>query len=191
MLRTPAGPMARLRIPSIDVDLPVYHGTGDDVLIKGVGHLEGTSLPAGGENTHSVLTAHRGLARATMFDNLHKAKIGETFSIYVLGQTLTYEITETHNVLPDDTESIQLHSGEDLVTLVTCTPLGINTHRYLVTGQRVIPTPEADINAGLADPGIPRFPWWAVISSATLMSAGVYVWHEGRKEPEQPRRRIT
>ncbi len=179
LLRTPGGTMARLKIPSIKVDLPVYHGTSDKVLDKGVGHLEGTSLPVGGEDTHSVLTAHTGLATATLFNDLNKVKLGETFTIEVFGEVLTYQVTETQTVLPDQTEAIQLETGADLVTLVTCTPLGVNTHRYLVTGQRIEPTPLPDLEAAGKAPEVPRFPWWAVILPGGVALAGFYLWRSG------------
>ncbi len=173
--------MARLRIPSIDLDLPIYHGTSDEVLEKGVGHLQGTSLPVGGENTHSVLTAHTGLSKATLFNNLNKVKIGDTFTITVLGETLTYRAIELQTILPENTGSLIIQKDKDLVTLVTCTPLGINTHRYLVTGERVSPTPLSDVEAGQEIPQVPRFPWWAVIIPSGLALAGVYVWQMGRQ----------
>ena len=135
MLNTnPDGIMARLSVPSIDVDLPIYHGTSDAVLEHGVGHLQGTSLPVGGVDTHSVLTAHTGLAKATLFSNLKDVEIGDTFTISVFGEVLTYEVVETQTILPAETGSLIIQGDRDIVTLVTCTPLGINTHRYLVTG---------------------------------------------------------
>ncbi len=181
LLKTQYGTMARLRIPSIDVDLPVYHGTSEAVLQKGVGHLQGTSLPVGGSNTHSVLSAHTGLSTATMFNNLEKMELGDTFTVEVFGEVLTYEAIETQVVLPHQTEAIQLRRDEDVMTLVTCTPLGINTHRYLVTGKRVFPTPLADIEAAQETPDIPRFPWWAVILSSSVALAGIYVYWEGKR----------
>ena len=167
-----AGVMARLRIPAIDVDLPIYHGTSDAVLAQGVGHLEGTSLPVGGMSQHSVLTAHRGLPEATLFNNLNKVEIGDTFTIEVFGEVLTYRVKSTETILPDETQSLLPEYGDDLVTLVTCTPLGINTHRYLVTGERILPTPAADIAAAGDRPEIPGFPWWAVVLTGV---AGAYV----------------
>ena len=124
------GLMARLKIPAISLDLPVYHGTADDTLLKGLGHLEGTSLPVGGEGTRSVITGHRGLAEATMFTNLD-------------------------------------------------TPLGINTHRILLTGERIYPTPAADVAAAGKRPEVPTFPWWIVALSAGLVVVGLYLWRSG------------
>lgn len=181
------GLMARIKIPSIGVDLPVYHGTSDETLAKGVGHLEGTSLPVGGVNTHATLTGHRGLATSTLFDNLNKLDTGDRFTIEVAGDVLTYEVFEAQVVEPSDTKTLVMRPGEDLVTLVTCTPLGINTHRILVTGQRVTPTPEKDIEAAGAVPDVPGFPWWAVIVPAGFVLAGVFVWRSGY--PPKPKNR--
>lgn len=174
------GLMARIRIPAIDLDLPVYHGTSDEVLEHGVGHLEGTALPVGGESTHSVLTGHRGLASAELFSRLDQVDVGDTFTIEVFGEVLTYRVLDTQVVEPEDTESLLVQPGEDLVTLVTCTPLGINTHRILVTGERVIPTPRSDLDAAGDSPDIPGFPWWAVIAGGTVLAVGSYVWLSGR-----------
>src|SRR5690625_1490874 len=163
------GVMGRLRIPAITVDLPIYHGTTDAVLTRGVGHLEGTSLPVGGVSQHSVLTAHRGLPSAELFNNLHKLAVGDTFTVEVFGETLTYRVMLTQTILPDQTQSLIPMEGSDLMTLVTCTPLGVNSHRYLVTGERVMPTPIGDVNAAGAVPEIPGFPWWAVGVSAAVI----------------------
>ena len=182
------GLMGRLRIPSIQVDLPIYHGTSDDVLAKGVGHLQGTSFPVGGESQHSVLTAHRGLPSATLFDNLGEVKIGDTFTVEVFGEVLTYKVIETQTVLPDETQALFPRYGEDLITLVTCTPLGINTHRYLVTGERVTPTPIEDVARAGARPDIPGFPWWIVVLGATLAGyVGIVAW-SGRTQAKGARR---
>ena len=172
--------MARLKIPTIDLDLPVYHGTSDQTLLEGVGHLEGTSLPVGGIDTHSVLTAHRGLASATMFNNLDQLDIGDTFTIEVFGEVLTYRVSETKVVQPHETESLYAQSGRDMVTLVTCTPLGVNTHRILVTGDRITPTPLSDMANVGASPDIPGFPWWAVWFGLGLSLLAAYVWQSGR-----------
>ena len=182
----PDGIMARLTVPSIDVDLPIYHGTSDAVLEHGVGHLQGTSLPVGGTDTHSVLTAHTGLAKATLFNNLKDVELGDTFTISVFGEVLTYQVVETQTILPEETGSLIIQSDRDIITLVTCTPLGINTHRYLVTGERIEPTPIEDIKAAEAGPVIPRFPWWAVILPAGVILVGVYVWRTGY--PPKPKK---
>lgn len=179
LLPSETGVMARLKIPSVDVDLPIYHGTSDLVLEKGVGHLQGTSLPVGGNNTHSVLTAHTGLAKATLFNNLDKVKLGDTFTISVFGEVLTYRAVDLQTVLPDHTQSLAIQKEQDLITLVTCTPLGVNTHRFLVTGQRVYPTPMKDIEAATRAPEVPRFPWWAVVIPTGVLLSGAYVWWFG------------
>lgn len=168
---TPTGVMGRLRIPTIDVDLPIYHGTSDETLAKGAGHLEGTSLPVGGTSQHSVLTAHRGLPEATLFNDLDKLKVGDRFVVEVFGEVLTYEVINTKVVEPDDTDTLRAVAGEDLVTLVTCTPLGINTHRYLVTGERVTPTPINDVRGAGEKPNIPGFAWWALVIVLALLLA--------------------
>lgn len=175
-----AGVMGRLRIPTIGVDLPIYHGTSDAVLAQGVGHLEGTSLPVGGVDQHSVLTAHRGLAQSTLFDNLDQVKVGDTFTIEVFGQVLTYRVRDTQVVRPEETQALYPQPGEDLVTLVTCTPLGINTHRILVTGERVTPTPPEDLATAGKHPGVPGFPWWAVIIGGSVVVLAALVWFTGR-----------
>ncbi len=180
------GLMARLKIPSIDVDLPIYHGTSDAVLTRGVGHLEGTALPVGGEDTHAVLTGHRGLATAELFTRLDEVKVGDTFTIEVFGEVLTYEVRETRVVEPDQTETLYPQRGKDLVTLVTCTPLGINSHRILVTGERILPTPVDDVAAAGARPDIPGFPWWAVILGAVVLALAAYVWAAGRQSADGP-----
>ena len=168
LLAGPTEAMARIKIPSIDVDLPIYHGTSDETLLKGAGHLQGTSLPVGGIDTHAVISAHRGLASATMFNNLNKLDIGDTFVIEVAGEVLTYQVFETQVVEPSDTQTVLPRAGEDIVSLVTCTPLGINTHRILVTGERITPTPIEDVEAAGKAPDIPGFPGWAVILPAVF-----------------------
>lgn len=182
------GLMARLRIPAIDVDLPIYHGTSDPVLAHGVGHLEGTALPVGGASTHSVLTAHRGLATAELFTHLDRVAEGDTFTVEVFGEVVSYRVIETQVVEPEQTESLVPRLGEDLMTLVTCTPLGVNTHRILVTGERIIPTPIDDLADAGKRPQIPTFPWWAVISGGVLVVTAGYVWLSGRPlAPRAPR----
>ena len=189
------GLMARLKIPSISLDLPVYHGTADDTLLKGLGHLEGTSLPVGGEGTRSVITGHRGLAEATMFTNLDKVKTGDSLIVEVFGEVLTYRVTSTKVVEPEETEALRVEEGKDLLTLVTCTPLGINTHRILLTGERIYPTPAKDLAAAGKRPDVPHFPWWAVGLAAGLIVIGLYLWRSGyaaarakaRAAQEEPR----
>ena len=174
------GLMARVKIPAINVDLPIYHGTSETVLEHGVGHLEGTALPVGGPSTHSVLTGHRGLATSELFTNLDRVEVGDTFTIEVFGDVLSYRVVETLVVDPEDTESLLIQPGKDLLTLVTCTPLGINSHRILVTGERLAPTPQADLDAAGASPDVPGFPWWMLGAGGAAAAAGGYVWFSGR-----------
>lgn len=129
--------MGYIEIPSIEVNLPIYHGTSDAVLQTSVGHIEWTSLPAGGENTHCVLSGHRGLPSAKLFTHLDKLAEGDLFMIRVLNEVLTYEVDQILIVDPQNVMDLAIVPGEDLCTLVTCTPYGINTHRLLVRGHRV------------------------------------------------------
>ena len=137
------GIMGYIEIPKINVRLPIYHGTGDSSLSKGVGHLLGSSLPVGGESTHSILSGHSGMASQTMFTDLEQLGIGDVFYLYVLGDVLAYQVMEINTVLPSDTSLLGIWEGEDCCTLVTCTPYGVNTHRLLITGSR-IPYEEAE-----------------------------------------------
>ena len=129
--------MGYVEIPKISVRLPIYHGTGDGVLRKGVGHLLGSSLPIGGRSTHSILSGHSGMASQTMFTDLEQLEIGDVFYLWVLGDVLAYQVFEINTVLPTDTSLLGIWEGQDNCTLVTCTPYGINTHRLLVTGKRI------------------------------------------------------
>lgn len=131
------GIIGYIEIPKIDVYLPIYHGTDESVLQVGVGHLDWTSLPTGGESTHCVLSGHRGLPSATLFTNLDDLVVGDTFVLTVMNEMLTYEVDQILVVEPTDTESLLIQEGKDLCTLVTCTPYGINTQRLLVRGHRV------------------------------------------------------
>ena len=131
------GIMGYVTIPKLGVELPVYHGISTEVLNIACGHLEGTSLPVGGETTHCVLSAHRGLPHARLFTDLDKMELGDTFQLTVLDRTLTYMIDQIKVVYPDELDDVQLVEGEDLCTLLTCTPYGINSHRLLVRGTRI------------------------------------------------------
>ena len=131
------GIIGYVEIPSIKVSLPIYHGTDEAVLQIAVGHIQGSSLPVGGENTHCVVSGHRGLPSAKLFTDLDEMKEGDLFMIRVLDETLTYEVDQIHIVLPEDLTALEIEEGKDLCTLVTCTPYGINTHRLLVRGHRV------------------------------------------------------
>ena len=128
--------MGILEIPRIGLKLPIYHGTGEAALSKGAGHMEGTALPAGQPGDRPVIAGHRGLPGNELFTRLDELESGDLFTVTVAGHPLTYEVTEIETVAPDDQQAIAARSGEDLVTLLTCTPYGINTHRLLVTGKR-------------------------------------------------------
>lgn len=129
-------------VPKVNIYLPVYYGTEKDVLEKGCGYLENTSLPVGGKNTHSVIAGHTGLPSAEMFTQLDQVKVGDVFYIHILNKILAYKIDKIEDVLPDQTDTLRIVSGEDYVTLLTCTPYGINDRRLLVRGTRIPYTPE-------------------------------------------------
>ena len=147
---TVGGAMCTIDIPKIGVYLPVRHGAGAETLERAVGHVVGTSLPVGGNGTHAVLSAHSGMASSKLFSDIDQLTEGDMFYIHVLGEVLAYKVDAIHTVLPTDTSLLQIEKGEDLVTLVTCTPFAINTHRLLVRGHRVLYTPdqEAVVAAG-------------------------------------------
>ena len=144
---TVGGVMAYVDIPKINVYLPVQHGTDADTLERAVGHVVGTSLPVGGSSTHAVLSAHSGMASSKLFSDIDQLAAGDVFYIHVLGDTLAYKVDAIHTVLPTDTSLLQIEDSKDYVTLVTCTPFGVNTHRLLVRGRRVLYTPEQDTTA--------------------------------------------
>lgn len=129
--------MGSVEIPKINIKIPIYHTTEEEVLNKGAGHLEGSSLPVGGVNTHAVISAHRGLPSASLFTDLDQLKEGDHFLIHVLNETLCYEVDKISVVKPEDTSALAVEDGQDLVTLLTCTPYGVNTERLLVRGHRV------------------------------------------------------
>lgn len=149
---TVGGVMAYVDIPKINVYLPVQHGTDADTLERAVGHVVGTSLPVGGSSTHAVLSAHSGMASSKLFSDIDQLAVGDMFYIHVLGEVLAYKVDAIHTVLPTDTSLLQIADGKDLVTLVTCTPFGINTHRLLVRGHRIPYTPEQATTAAAEKP---------------------------------------
>lgn len=160
-------PMAQLSIPAIGINLPVYHGTSEDTLTRGVGHFYGSGLPVGGAGVHPVLTAHSGYVEATLFDDLDRLTIGDTFSILVLGELLHYRVDNIATVLPDESELLRQVPGKDYVTLVTCTPRYVNTHRLLVRGERV-DGPDAasgdDAATQLVTAPAVGMPWWVLVT---------------------------
>ena len=149
---TVGGAMAYVDIPKINVYLPVQHGTDADTLERAVGHVVGTSLPVGGSSTHAVLSAHSGMASSKLFSDIDQLTEGDTFYIHVLGDTLAYRVDAINTVLPTDTHLLQIEDGKDYVTLVTCTPFGVNTHRLIVRGYRVPYVPEQEATAAAEKP---------------------------------------
>lgn len=164
---TDSGIMGRIEIPKINVDLPIYHGTEDDVLSKGIGHYKPSSLPVGGKSTRSVLTGHRGLPSSKLFTRLDEMEEGDYFFIEVCNETLAYRVNEIIEIKPEELSQLQIEPDKDLVTLVTCTPYGINTHRLLVTGERV-PYKES-----MKEDIQPSFPSWREIIFTILPFAFV------------------
>ena len=162
--------MARLHVPSVGIDLPVYHGTSEDTLARGVGHLYGTSLPVGGEGTHTVLTSHTGLSTATLFDHLDKVKVGDKVYVDVSGESLAYEVDQIKVVLPNEIDDLAPIQGEDLLTLMTCTPYAVNTHRLLVRAHRIPLDAEVAAVAEIArGNGLAMEPWmWWLLGGASV-----------------------
>lgn len=169
------GMMGYVEVPKIDVYLPIYHGTTSEVLEKGVGHLQNTSLPVGGESTHAVLTGHTGLSGKRLFTDLTEVEVGDVFYLHILGQTLAYQVDRIDIVDPDDTALLQVETGEDLVTLVTCYPYGINTQRLLVRGTRISYEEAVEQQAaqGTMSPG--DSVWVRQYRKAILVCVAVYV----------------
>ncbi|WP_299092027.1 class C sortase [uncultured Microbacterium sp.] len=151
-----------LSYPAVGITLPIYHGTTEASISRGVGHLYGTSMPIGGPSTRSVLTSHSGLPQAKLFTSLLDAKVGDTFWISVLGEDHYYRVESTETVLPAETESLSIIQNEDWVTLFTCAPIGVNSHRFMVHAIRIA-DPEVDAEVAIAGDGLTAgFPWWAV-----------------------------
>lgn len=182
------GVIGRIEIPKLAVNLLIYHGTEEEVLQKGAGHLQGSSLPVGGESTHSCISAHRGLVDKKMFTDLDQMEVGDLFLIHVLGETLAYRVREIQTVLPDDVEDLAIQRGKDLVTLITCTPYGINTHRIYVHGERIPYTEEveAEVNAEQEESkswweSWWENWWWAVFSLLLLILLIALLWRYNRR----------
>lgn len=180
------GGMAYLRIPAIDVELMIYHGTEEEVLQKGVGHLQGSSLPVGGAGTHCVLSAHTGLNDKKLFTDLDQLENGDLFYIHVLGEILAYQVDQIRVVLPEETEDLKINAREDYVTLVTCTPYGINTHRLLVRGTRVPYEEEREQSDETLRMGSwleqYRLAAFAGLSVVLAAAAGGFLWRRVRKK---------
>ena len=180
-----SGVMAVIEIPKIGLRLPIYHGTSEAVLQKGAGHLKGSSLPVGGENTHTCISAHRGLPGKTMFTNLDQIEEGDLFFLNVLGQTLCYQVYDIETVEPEDTEALSVRAGQDLATLITCTPYGLNTHRLYIHGER-IPYEEAELSdafhgrMGLTE--LMTQYWWIGATILLLIWMGYMLYRINRKQ---------
>ena len=173
LLDTGDGVMGSIRIPKISVDLPIYHGTSEQTLASGAGHLYGSSLPVGGKDTHAVITGHRGLVEASMFTRLDEMRVGDYFYIDVMGHTLGYMVDRITEINPDDTSKLKIVPGEDRVTLMTCTPYGVNTHRLLVSALRsAIPEEIPAEDDAAKDVRVIA----GVVSAATLLVGLLLVW---------------
>lgn len=187
-----AGMMGYIRIPKIDVELPIYHGTEERILQSGVGHFEGTSLPVGGESSHTVLTGHRGLPSKLLFTDLDQMKEGDIFYLKILGETFAYKIDQILTVLPENTKALTIEPGKDYATLVTCTPYAVNTHRLLVRGIRI---PYEEAVCQVPDEKItPTLPFQvkvllAAIGVLVLIFIVYQLWKKTRKRKEMRRKR--
>lgn len=187
ILNTGTGAMGSISIPGIGTELPIYHGTSDATLALGVGHLEMTSFPIGGASTHAALSAHHGIPEAQMFDRLDELVPGDRFTVSVFGLTTAYQVIGSQVVLPEEVEHLAVDPGRSLVTLITCTPLGVNTHRLLVTAEQV-PLEVADEVAAQQIPG-PGFPWWALaLAAAVIVATFYFAWGFRRLRPAGARR---
>ena len=187
------GIMGYVEIPKIQVNLPIYHGTDAEVLDRGVGHLLGSSLPVGGENTHTILSGHSGMASQKMFTDLEQLVPGDVFYLNVLNETLAYQVTEINTVLPYETDLLGIVPGEDLCTLVTCTPYGINTHRLLVRGSRISYEETAALKEETASTEPAASTWetkylqgvlWGVVvalGASIVILAGTRIYRKARK----------
>ncbi len=181
--------MARLRVPKARIDLPVFHDTTEAVLAKGVGHLYGTSLPVGGTGTHAVLTSHTGLANATLFDHLNTLVEGDLIYVDVYGETLAYQVDQIKIVLPDQVGDLTAVPGQDLLTLFTCTPYAVNTHRLLVRAHRVPFEKEVAAHAQQQQSTfvIEPWMWWMIGGAAASMALLTVVLVASRARPPRPR----
>ena len=183
------GMMGYIDIAKIKVHLPIFHGTSDRVLQKGIGHLEWSSFPVGGENTHAVLTGHTGLPSARLFTDLDQMLVGDIFVVSIFGEVMTYEVEEILVVLPYETESLDIFEGQDLCTLVTCTPYGVNSHRLLIRGHRienlkdgpVSVEKQAEVNARL-----PMMRMIAIALGCVAVLLLILFWGVGKKKKKKP-----
>lgn len=180
------GMMGYIEIPEIHQRLAIYHGTDDEVLQKGCGHIAGTSLPVGGKSTHSVLAAHRGLPSAKLFTDIDRLKEGDEFYVFVLNHTLAYKVDQIKTVKPDNLDDLQIVKGKDYVTLFTCTPYAVNTHRLLVRGHRVPYVPKDNATRTMMD----SFEmYWIIIFVIGIIALAVVIWIK-RKERKKMQREV-
>lgn len=178
------GMMGYIEIPEIHQRLAIYHGTGDEVLQKGCGHIAGTSLPVGGKSTHSVLAAHRGLPSAKLFTDIDRLKEGNEFYVFVLNHTLAYKVDQIKTVKPDNLDDLQIVKGKDYVTLFTCTPYAVNTHRLLVRGHRVPYVPKDNATRTMMD----SFEmYWIIIFVIGIIALAVVVWIKQKERKKMQR----
>ena len=183
----PNAPIAALAIPTIKAVLPVYHGTDPTVLNHGIGHLYGSALPVGGAGTHSVLTGHTGMTDATLFDHLDKVQVGDTVFISVFGEELAYEVDRIDVVLPTEISSLQAVPGEDLLTLITCTPYGINSHRLLVRAHRVPLDAQEMEDAFTASA---NWQWWMTVVVAIIALALLFLFARQRRRKNESEKSV-
>lgn len=175
--------MGYVEVPKINIKIPIFHTTSEEVLSKGAGHLEGSSLPVGGENTHSVISAHRGLPSASLFTDLDQLEDGDHFLIRVLDQTLCYEVDQIHIVEPENTSDLAVEPGQDLVTLLTCTPYAVNTKRLLVRGHRV-PYEEETIEKEEKESPMSLYTnylLWVVVGLAVTAVLIIFLWQYDKR----------
>lgn len=174
---TAGDPIARVRVPRIDVDLPIFHGTDDAVLDRGIGHLYGSALPVGGNGSHAVLTGHSGRPGATLFTRLHDLAVGDLFYVEVAGETLAYAVDQIETVEPNEGDLLRQVQGRDYVTLLTCTPTGVNSHRLLVRGERIEGEREEEaIQALPAQAAHPGLPWWGLVLAGGAAASTAIAW---------------
>ena len=177
---TGTGGMGSMDIPKIGVELPIYHGTSEEVLSKGIGHLQGSSLPVGGESTHSILTGHRGLPQSKLLTRLDELEEGDYFFFHVLDETLAYQVTEIQVVKPEEVSVLKIQEGQDLASIITCTPYGLNTHRLIVTGKRV-PYEAKQANSMGEELPSARELVFTLLPFAFLLLFLLYIWRERRR----------
>lgn len=194
------GVMGFIKIPCIDVSLPIYHGTSAEILELGAGHLQGTSLPIGGESTHSVITGHTGLSSAKLFTDLTELEEGDMFFLHVMGEKLAYKVDQISVILPEEMDKLTIENGKDYCTLVTCTPYGVNTHRLLVRGERTEYTEDKEEEAGTEvkktqSKWMEEYTKSIIISSSVLavMLIALLIWRHfaGRRRRKRRKKKQT